>query len=87
MSDREFHCDTCEGVALFEAPPCVDGHGADCPDDCSESRRGVRHAEPKWSELVCTGCGAAQLIATFAFHAPRLEQRRRGTRPVHRRAA
>ncbi|MFE9204781.1 hypothetical protein [Micromonospora sp. NPDC007230] len=69
MSDREFHCDTCEGVALFEAPPCVDGHGADCP------------------ELVCTGCGAALLIATFAFRAPRLEQRRRGTRPVHRRAA
>ncbi|MFE9652279.1 hypothetical protein [Micromonospora sp. NPDC006431] len=69
MSDREFHCDTCEGVALFEAPPCVDGHGADCP------------------ELVCTGCGAALLIATFAFRAPRLDQRRRGARPAHRRAA
>ncbi|MET8837392.1 hypothetical protein ABZV78_26245 [Micromonospora sp. NPDC004540] len=69
MSDREFHCDTCEGVVLFEAPPCVDGHGADCP------------------ELVCTGCGAAVLIATFAFRAPRLDRRRRTTRPPHRQAA
>ena len=70
MSDREFHCDVCEGGQLFEAPPCVDGHGADCP------------------ELVCTGCGAAVLIATFTFPAPRLDARRgRSARPVHRRAA
>ncbi|QLQ37110.1 hypothetical protein [Micromonospora robiginosa] len=32
MSDRELHCDTCEGVVLFETPPCGDGHGADCPE-------------------------------------------------------
>ncbi|GAA3762307.1 hypothetical protein [Micromonospora maritima] len=32
MSARELHCDTCEGVVLFEAPPCGDGHGADCPE-------------------------------------------------------
>ncbi|MFF5072443.1 hypothetical protein ACFY2R_14860 [Micromonospora olivasterospora] len=32
MSDRELYCDTCEGVQPFEAPPCVDGHGADCPE-------------------------------------------------------
>ncbi|MGW5669082.1 hypothetical protein [Micromonospora sp. NPDC003776] len=68
MSDRELYCDTCEGVVPFEAPPCVDGHGADCP------------------ELVCTGCGAAVLIATFAFRAPRVHRRRGATRP-HRRAA
>lgn len=32
MSHRELYCDVCEGVALFEAPPCVDGHGIDCPE-------------------------------------------------------
>ncbi|GAB3085646.1 hypothetical protein [Micromonospora schwarzwaldensis] len=32
MSDRELYCDTCEGVVLFEAPLCGDGHGADCPE-------------------------------------------------------
>jgi hypothetical protein len=32
VSDRELYCDTCEGVVLFEAPPCVDDHGADCPE-------------------------------------------------------
>lgn len=25
-------CPTCGGERLAEAPPCVDGHGADCPD-------------------------------------------------------
>lgn len=68
MSDRELYCDACEGVQPFEAPPCVDGHGADCP------------------ELICTGCGTAVLIATFAFHAPRLD-RRHGRSVPHRRAA
>ncbi|MER7456483.1 hypothetical protein [Micromonospora sp. NPDC126480] len=68
MSTRDLHCDVCQGVQPFEAPACVDGHGADCP------------------ELICTGCGAAVLIATFAFHAPRLAARR-PRRPVHRRAA
>lgn len=69
MSDRELHCDACQDVVPFEAPPCVDGHGADCP------------------ELVCTGCGAAVLIATVAVRPPRLGQRRRNSRPVQRRAA
>ncbi|MGC4758514.1 hypothetical protein [Micromonospora trifolii] len=32
MSHRELYCDVCEGVALFEAPPCVDSHGTDCPE-------------------------------------------------------
>ncbi|MCX4470916.1 hypothetical protein C5N14_16255 [Micromonospora sp. MW-13] len=32
MSDRELYCDTCGGVQPFEAPPCADGHGADCPE-------------------------------------------------------
>ncbi|MFU8872450.1 hypothetical protein [Micromonospora sp. SL4-19] len=72
MSDRELYCDICEGVVLFEAPPGVDGHGTDCPDE--------------WSELACTGCGAALLIAAFPVRAPR-RARRRGARPVHRRAA
>ncbi|MDO3704537.1 hypothetical protein Q3W71_23015 [Micromonospora sp. C28SCA-DRY-2] len=68
MPDRELHCDTCAGVQLFEAPPCVDDHGADCP------------------ELICTRCGSAVLIATFAFRAARLADRHR-PRPLHRRAA
>ncbi len=69
MSTRDLHCDVCQGVRPFEAPPCVDGHDADCP------------------ELVCTGCGAAVLIATFAFHAPRLTTVRRRQPTVQRRAA
>ncbi|MGC4896882.1 hypothetical protein [Micromonospora sp. DT31] len=68
MSNRELHCDTCEGVVLFEAPPCGDGHDADCP------------------ELVCTGCGTAVVIATFAFHPTRLSGRRT-PRTSHPRAA
>ncbi|NJP33490.1 hypothetical protein [Micromonospora thermarum] len=68
MSTREMHCDVCEGVRPFEVPPCVDGHGTDCP------------------ELICTGCGAAVLIATFAFRTPRLTTHRRQP-AVHRRAA
>ncbi|MEW2377659.1 hypothetical protein AB0883_16375 [Micromonospora sp. NPDC047812] len=66
MSERELYCDTCEGVEPFEAPPCADGHGADCP------------------ELVCTGCGAAVLVTTFAFHLKRANARRR---PAARRRA
>lgn len=68
MSDRELYCDTCEGVVLFEAPFCGDGHGADCP------------------ELVCTGCGAAVLVATITFRPPG-RSRRRPPRPTHRHAA
>ncbi|MEU7615979.1 hypothetical protein AB0M91_07405 [Micromonospora rifamycinica] len=68
MSDRELYCDTCEGVQPFEAPPCPDGHGVDCP------------------ELACTGCGAAVLIATFAFQPTRLADRRRRP-PAGRHAA
>ncbi|MEV4657691.1 hypothetical protein [Micromonospora sp. NPDC049301] len=59
MSDRELYCDVCEGVALFEVPPCADGHGTDCP------------------ELICTGCGAAVVIATFTAPVARLADRRR----------
>ncbi|SBT48610.1 hypothetical protein [Micromonospora narathiwatensis] len=66
MSDRELYCDICQGVVLFETPPRADGHGA----------------EPEWSELACTGCGAALLIAGAAVRAPR-----RHRRPAHRRAA
>ncbi|WP_203996729.1 hypothetical protein [Micromonospora lutea] len=32
MSERQLHCDTCGSSQPFEAPPCVDGHGADCPE-------------------------------------------------------
>ncbi|MEU8160954.1 hypothetical protein ACIP95_16375 [Micromonospora parva] len=61
MSHRELYCDLCEGVALFEAPPCVDGHGTDCPElictDCGAAvvvgaiafpvtRLTVRHRQP-----------------------------------------
>ncbi|MBQ1072912.1 hypothetical protein KBX06_07015 [Micromonospora sp. C31] len=67
MSERELYCDACEGVEPFEAPPCADGHGADCP------------------ELVCTGCGAAVLIAAVVPHLTRpTDQRRQAAR---RRAA
>ncbi|WFE41541.1 hypothetical protein [Micromonospora sp. WMMD998] len=76
MSDRELYCDTCEGVVLFEAPLCGDGHGADCP------------------ELVCTGCGAAVLVATIAFRpatvastATTSAARRRAPHPSRRHAA
>lgn len=41
MSHRELYCDVCEGTALFDAPPCVDGHGTDCPElictDCGSA--------------------------------------------------
>ncbi|MEK8109932.1 hypothetical protein NKG94_47010 [Micromonospora sp. M12] len=41
MSHRELYCDVCEGVAPFEAPPCVDDHGTDCPElvciDCGSA--------------------------------------------------
>jgi hypothetical protein len=26
------HCEICGREEGFEAPPCVDGHGGDCPD-------------------------------------------------------
>ncbi|GAB3941785.1 hypothetical protein [Micromonospora vulcania] len=68
MSDRELYCDVCEGVTPFAAPPCVDGHGTDCP------------------ELICARCGSAVVIATFAFRATRLADRRRH-RLTPRRAA
>ncbi|MFI7549754.1 hypothetical protein ACIBQ2_08395 [Micromonospora sediminimaris] len=32
MTERELHCETCGSIQPFEAPPCVDGHGADCPE-------------------------------------------------------
>jgi hypothetical protein len=67
VSEREMHCDTCGDVQPFETPPCVDGHGVDCP------------------ELICTGCGAAVMIATFVFRAARLSARRPPT--IRRRAA
>jgi hypothetical protein len=32
MADREMYCATCQGEALFSAPPCPDGHDDDCPE-------------------------------------------------------
>ena len=32
MLERELPCDGCGTVTRFEAPPCPDGHGADCPE-------------------------------------------------------
>lgn len=29
---RELHCGTCGDDMPFEAPPCADGHGAECPE-------------------------------------------------------
>jgi len=28
----EAYCPDCAELELFEQPPCVDGHGADCPE-------------------------------------------------------
>ena len=28
----ETYCSDCGDVEAFEQPPCVDGHGADCPE-------------------------------------------------------
>jgi hypothetical protein len=28
----ELYCPGCAGLTEFEQPPCVDGHGADCPE-------------------------------------------------------
>jgi hypothetical protein len=35
-------CAACTDVTAFEAPPCHDGHGSDCPDlACVECGLGV----------------------------------------------
>ena len=28
----EMHCPECAELATFEQPPCLDGHGMDCPE-------------------------------------------------------
>jgi hypothetical protein len=28
----ELYCSECADFEVFEQPPCVDGHGADCPE-------------------------------------------------------
>jgi hypothetical protein len=28
----ELYCSECAELQAFEQPPCVDGHGADCPE-------------------------------------------------------
>jgi hypothetical protein len=28
----ELYCPECAELQAFEQPPCVDGHGADCPE-------------------------------------------------------
>jgi hypothetical protein len=31
------HCAECDQIRAFEAPPCADGHGDDCPERaCAE---------------------------------------------------
>jgi hypothetical protein len=32
MSDSEMYCAICGTDALFEAPPCPDGHDDECPE-------------------------------------------------------
>ena len=32
MERAEWLCPICGDVRSFEQPPCIDGHGADCPD-------------------------------------------------------
>ncbi len=29
---REMHCFSCRKKAVFEQPPCLDGHGAECDE-------------------------------------------------------
>ncbi|MGW4497520.1 hypothetical protein ACWENR_02720 [Micromonospora sp. NPDC004336] len=62
MSERELYCDTCEGVRPFEAPPCVDDHGADCPElACTGCGEAV---------LVATFTFRAPRLARRPHHAP-----------------
>jgi hypothetical protein len=32
MTRLKLHCDVCAKLRPFEQPPCVEGHGSDCPD-------------------------------------------------------
>lgn len=32
MPTTQRHCPTCGEQRAFEQPPCVDGHGNDCPE-------------------------------------------------------
>ncbi|OON28842.1 MULTISPECIES: hypothetical protein [Micromonospora] len=69
MSDRELYCDTCEGVRPFEAPPCADGHGPDCPElACTGCGAAL---------LIATFTFPATRLATGAAHASRRASRRR----------
>jgi hypothetical protein len=36
-AEHDLYCSSCADFRLSEAPPCTDGHGADCPDRaCTE---------------------------------------------------
>jgi MinD superfamily P-loop ATPase len=69
VDQHETHCETCQTEMLFEAPPCEDDHGDDCP------------------ELLCTGCGAAFLIAPIATVRAWLRPLGTSIAPQQRRAA
>lgn len=32
MAESSRHCPTCGDQREFEQPPCLDGHGPDCPE-------------------------------------------------------
>jgi hypothetical protein len=42
MTTLELYCDVCAEIRLFERPPCVEKHAADCPDwACTACTTGV----------------------------------------------
>jgi hypothetical protein len=32
MATRWLHCDECAQMRDYEQPPCLDGHGSECPE-------------------------------------------------------
>jgi hypothetical protein len=55
------HCVSCRGEREFEQPPCLDGHGVDCPElACVEC--GMAVVVP-WSELDAELAAAPELRA------------------------
>lgn len=58
---RELYCFTCAKKALFEQPPCVDGHGAECDE---------------WACAVCgAAVVAGSLTITVERHGRRVSRR------------
>lgn len=56
------HCTHCQDEREFEQPPCVDGHGFDCPEvACVECGSAVMVS---WSEVVDDEAAQPVTLAT-----------------------